>query len=245
MLARALQPAVAHANIGELAIDCLISSYGLPLVARLEDDNMLPVVGNDAYTQASPGTLATALEVYHHAASNTFLLQQRAPALTGRQDAFAASMAEWIKASGFSRTVLVCGLDAQFRRDAQITDRAARFLSSGEEFSTAGTAAGMKELEEDVLQTEQELHPLLPPWTTLRAFEAAGVQQHVVLMRYAAEGDNMPDAVALAQDTHAVLQQLRGSGGAGAGAEQLVVRMPCSWAAALYGKSFQRAVHGG
>jgi hypothetical protein len=145
--------------------------------------------------------------------------------------------------------MLVCGLDAQFRRDAQITDRAGRFLSSSEEGSTACAAGGLKQLEEDVMQTEQELHPLLPPWTTLRAFEAADVQQHVLLMRYAAEGDNVPDAVALAQDTHVVLRQLRGAGAEGSGAdadgEQLAVRMPCSWAAALYGRSFQRAAYGG
>lgn len=63
------QPAVAHANLGELAMDVLIGSLlpggCLALAARLDEANCLPVVGNDAYSLEQPGTMATALELYH------------------------------------------------------------------------------------------------------------------------------------------------------------------------------------
>jgi proteasome assembly chaperone 2 len=236
---------VAHANIGELAVDCLIASYGLPLVARCEDANVLPCAGNDAYTLQQPGSLATSLELHHHAASNTFVLQQRAPALAGRQEALAASVAAWAAGAGFSRVVLLCGLDAQYRRDAQLADLEGRYLASeGGAEGEACSSAGLRQLEADVLEGEQEMHGLLPPWTSLRALRAKELA-HVLLMRFAAEGDNVPDGVALARDAHSVLQRLGRAGqqeGADGG-EPLQVRTPCSWAA-LYGRSFQREMQG-
>jgi proteasome assembly chaperone 2 len=232
------QPAVAHANIGELAVDCLIASYDLPLVARCEDANVLPCVGNDAYSLQQPGSLATSLELYHHAASNAFVLQQRAPAVAGRQEAFAAGLAAWAASAGFARVLLLCGLDAQFRRDAQLADRQGRYLAEGEAEGEACSSAGLKQLEGEALEGEQEMHPLLPPWTSLRALQAKGLA-HALLMRFAAEGDNVPDGVELARDAHAVLQRLAGA----QGGEGLQVRTPCSWAA-LYGRAFQREMQG-
>ncbi len=50
--------------MGELAVDALISSLGLSLLARLDDENVMPVVGNDAFSEVASGVLATALELY-------------------------------------------------------------------------------------------------------------------------------------------------------------------------------------
>lgn len=62
---RAPQPAVAFFNVGELAVDALVATLGLRLVARLGDPNLLAVVGNDAYDHTGEtGVLATALEMY-------------------------------------------------------------------------------------------------------------------------------------------------------------------------------------
>jgi len=59
-----LQPAVAFANIGELSIDVLICTMEAQLVARLDSDNVLPCVGNNAYQMQPPGLLATPMELY-------------------------------------------------------------------------------------------------------------------------------------------------------------------------------------
>lgn len=59
------QPAVAFFNVGELAVDALVSTLSLRLAARLSDPNLLAVVGNDAYDHTGEsGVLATALELY-------------------------------------------------------------------------------------------------------------------------------------------------------------------------------------
>ena len=59
-----LQPAVTYANVGELAVDVLISSLRPVLVARLESTDVLACVGNDAYSRAQPGTRTTPLELF-------------------------------------------------------------------------------------------------------------------------------------------------------------------------------------
>lgn len=59
-----LQPAVAFANIGELSIDLLVCTLKAQPVARLDSDNLLACVGNNAYQLQPPGLLATALELY-------------------------------------------------------------------------------------------------------------------------------------------------------------------------------------
>lgn len=56
---------MAFANIGELSVDLLVHNLKAELVARLDSDNILACVGNDAYTLQPPGLLATALELYH------------------------------------------------------------------------------------------------------------------------------------------------------------------------------------
>lgn len=59
-----LQPAVAFANIGELAIDVLITTLQAQLVARLDTPNLMACVGNNAYQPQPAGLLATAAELY-------------------------------------------------------------------------------------------------------------------------------------------------------------------------------------
>lgn len=58
------QPAVAFANIGELSIDLMVCTLKAQPAARLDSDNLLACVGNNAYESQPPGLLATALELY-------------------------------------------------------------------------------------------------------------------------------------------------------------------------------------
>ncbi len=45
-------------------MDALITTMQLPLAAYCEDDNVLPCVGNDAYSASARGELATPLELF-------------------------------------------------------------------------------------------------------------------------------------------------------------------------------------
>ena len=61
------------------------------------------------------------------------MLQQRAPAATGLQRHYAKALAEWVVQSGFKQVVVVTGLDAQYRREAQLEGGSQlRWLAQGQ-----------------------------------------------------------------------------------------------------------------
>eukprot|EP00959_Pyramimonas_sp_CCMP1952_P461773 9482162-Pyramimonas_sp.AAC.1 len=78
-------PAVSTANVGQLAVDLLISTLELPRVGYLEHDAVLPCVGNDPYVASSSscGNVATCMELYADASKALVVMQQRAPVTPG------------------------------------------------------------------------------------------------------------------------------------------------------------------
>lgn len=56
------QPALSIGNVGQLAVDLLVSSTGAERVGYLDDPNLLPCVGNDAYGPLPCGEIALPLE---------------------------------------------------------------------------------------------------------------------------------------------------------------------------------------
>ena len=111
-------------NVGQLALDLLVSTLRLPRQVCLSSHNVLPCLGYDAFSPASRSQpdqaphLVTALELYQ--LGDFALLQQRAPAAKGRQQAYAEELAAWIVSMGFQRVVLLGSLDAAHCLDAQI-----------------------------------------------------------------------------------------------------------------------------
>lgn len=56
------QPALSIGNVGQLAVDLLISSLKAEKIGYLDEPNVLPCVGNDAYSPSPPGKLVLPLE---------------------------------------------------------------------------------------------------------------------------------------------------------------------------------------
>ena len=56
------QPALSIGNVGQLGVDLLISSTRAQRIGFLDDPNVLPCVGNDAYTPSLKPQLALSLE---------------------------------------------------------------------------------------------------------------------------------------------------------------------------------------
>ncbi|CAH9104273.1 unnamed protein product [Cuscuta europaea] len=62
-----------------LVVDLVVSSLSVNRVGFIDDLNVLPCVGNDAYSAAPPGQLALPLEVYESSFRGSSILQQRSP----------------------------------------------------------------------------------------------------------------------------------------------------------------------
>ncbi|GIL74268.1 hypothetical protein Vretimale_2018 [Volvox reticuliferus] len=229
-----VMPAVTYANVGELAVDVLVETLTPQPLGSLESVNLLSVVGNDAFdpdpsvSPPQPGRLTTALELFRVPGRPLAFLQQRAPAMLGRQAAFAAELVGWLVEAGAAGLVLLTGLDAQLRKDRQLDSSQLRFLASSEELRDACAAAQLTpplleqqlassplqqssvvlELEPEIKAEELQLHHSLPPWPLVQQCEARGLS-YVLLGCFSAEGDNAGEGMRLAAAALQVLAAIR------------------------------------
>ncbi|CAI7856762.1 unnamed protein product [Closterium sp. NIES-54] len=160
-------PSVSVGNVGQLTVDLLLETllqkqhqqkqqeqqqsqggYSIARVGWLEELNVLPCAGNDPYSVgvrgargmglSAPGSLTTAMEVYHavpksQSTSPPFadaftIIQQRSPVALGRMEEFSRNLATWAASQAFSRVVVLSGADAQRRLPPQIDGDQFRFL---------------------------------------------------------------------------------------------------------------------
>ena len=100
----ALQPGVTSANVGQLAIDLIISTLHLPCVGQLETSCLLPCAGIGAFDHLSQ-RVSLSLELFECPVAQgapVFVLQQRAPAARGCQQKYAEELARWISEAAFA-----------------------------------------------------------------------------------------------------------------------------------------------
>ena len=99
-----LQPGVTSANVGQLAIDLIISTLHLPCVGQLETSCLLPCAGIGAFDHLSQ-RVSLSLELFKCPVAQgapVFVLQQRAPAARGCQRKYAEELARWISEAAFA-----------------------------------------------------------------------------------------------------------------------------------------------
>lgn len=104
-------PALSIGNVGQLVADLLISSMGSERVGYLDDPNVLPCVGNDAYGPFPQGDLALPLEAYDSPSNALTVIQQRSPVIKGMMVEFAKNMADFIAGIGKKHIIVLSSLD--------------------------------------------------------------------------------------------------------------------------------------
>ncbi|KAJ3670128.1 hypothetical protein LUZ60_010452 [Juncus effusus] len=102
-----LLPALSIGNVGQLAVDLLISSTEAKRVGFLDDSSILPCVGNDAFGPQPEGNLSVSLEAYESASNGLTLIQQRSPFIKGMMIQFARNMANFIKNLGNKKHIII------------------------------------------------------------------------------------------------------------------------------------------
>jgi proteasome assembly chaperone 2 len=221
----------SHANVGQLAADLLINTLRLRRAGALLSAHVLPCVGNDALGDAPAGVLSLPLELYADDARALAVLQQRAPAARGAQRALAEELAAWAARAGFTRVLVLAGLDpAHAHAHAQIGAATFRYLCPHAPYESgvkAGAptpeALGWTALESETLGGVALRESRVPPWPLLAACGAHGLSGATALLLFASEGDNAGDAAALADRVAALLALPRDG----------PWRPPLSWAAAF------------
>ncbi|XP_077405504.1 proteasome assembly chaperone 2 [Vanacampus margaritifer] len=206
-----VMPAVAVGNVGQLAVDLLISTFNLPRVGYLHTDCLIPMAGNNPYATGKDdaGELHTAAEVYAAPELKLAVLQIRAPVVKSKSRRFCQLLLSWIKASGFSRTLVLSSSHAYQRDDQQLRGTPLRYLVTPSLLKSSGDAfkeLGWREMERvplcpgrlDTGTEEQRLY--VPGGGITKGLYADSCTEDVplaVLLVFCSEGDNVPDAMAL------------------------------------------------
>lgn len=95
---------MTSANVGQLAVDLIITTLHLPCVGQLETTCLLPCAGIGAFDHLSQ-RVSLGLELFECPVAQgppVFVLQQRAPAARGCQQKFAKELAEWASGCAFA-----------------------------------------------------------------------------------------------------------------------------------------------
>ncbi|KAH9610587.1 hypothetical protein KSS87_000872 [Heliosperma pusillum] len=232
-----LLPALSIGNVGQLAVDLMISTTKAERIGFLDDPNVLPCVGNDAYGPLPVGLLALPLEVYDLASNELTFVQQRSPVVKGMMVQFAKNLADFAVAAGKKHVILLSSLDfGQWQRVDMSSGMQIHYLSSSnadgsdedceklgwkklQEYNPSQkrwqylqTVAEGTNAEEDALPSdddidEEEDYHASLPFAALFSCFKARGLKVTCLLCYCSEGDNIADSVSLANAACKVLGQ--------------------------------------
>ena len=123
------QPSVSIGNVGQLAVDVLLSSVSPKpeFVSSIYHPSIIPVVGTDPLNLKSD-QLMTACQLYK--TENEAILQLRSGLLGGQRDLFLNDLINWIGAKKFAKVVILTSTTSDERLDNQIRGSQFRFISN-------------------------------------------------------------------------------------------------------------------
>lgn len=229
-------PALSIGNVGQLAVDLLISSTRAQRIGFLDDPNVLPCVGNDAYGPVPQGELALPLEAYESAANRLSLVQQRSPVVKGMMIQFAQNLADFAVASGKKHVIVLSSLDFRWWQNVDMSSgmqihylsstnadgtdddceklgwkRLQEYNPSQRRWKHLSSLAEGKNTEEETIPFDDEIEDdedyyATLPFAALFSCFKARGLKVTCLLCYCSEGDNIPDSMNLAQGACRILQ---------------------------------------
>lgn len=202
-----VMPVVAVGNVGQLAVDLIISTFSLSRVGHIHTDCLIPMAGSNPYSTRKEDAdgVHTAAEVYMSREMKLAVLQIRSPVIQKRTKKFRQVLISWIKASGFSRTIVLSSCHAYQRDDSQLRGSTLRYLVTPSMLKMSEEA--LKELGWLEMEKVQAFPTLTDGNTEPRLYiPGGGITKGLytdscaedlpvaVLLLFCSEGDNVPDA---------------------------------------------------
>ncbi|CAI5779773.1 Proteasome assembly chaperone 2 [Podarcis lilfordi] len=211
-----LMPAVSVGNVGQLAVDLVISTVGMSKVGYFYTDCLVPMVGNNPYATTEENTteLCTNAEVYAAPSKQLAVLQIRSLFIKNKYRSFCQTLLSWVKSCSFAKIVLLSSSHAYQRNDQQLHGTSLRYLLSSAVEKAVGDQMqrlNRRELEQTAafpgVTDEKVFHIPGGGITKLLFTESCtkGIPM-IVLLKFCSEGDNIPDALALADYLNEWLQ---------------------------------------
>ncbi|XP_053570869.1 proteasome assembly chaperone 2 [Bombina bombina] len=212
-----IMPAISVGNVGQLAIDLIVSTLDMPKIGYFYTDCLVPMVGNNPYaTNKENGKeLSTNAEVYALPSRKLAVLQIRSPIIRKKSRTFCQQLISWIKQFAFARVILLSSCHAYYRDDQQLFGTPLRHLVTPalqKYVDIVLKELEWKELEKvssypGVNSEEQKISIPGGGFTKQLYSECCSEEiQMAVVLKFCSEGDNIPDAFALLNHLNQWLQ---------------------------------------
>lgn len=108
-----IMPVVSVGNVGQLAVDLLLSTLEVKDAGYLYDECVLPIIGADPFNPNSK-KLVTSWQVYDCPTKNLVIVQQRAPVTPRSKKKYEEFVIRWIQQHKFKMTVILSSSFSQF-----------------------------------------------------------------------------------------------------------------------------------
>ncbi|MEQ2184486.1 hypothetical protein GOODEAATRI_008435 [Goodea atripinnis] len=204
--AGASRPAVAVGNVGQLAVDLLVSTLNMSRAGYFHTDCLIPMAGNNPYASCKED----AEELHTPAEGSTRSQSSFSIHWVGTCHTFPIlfQLVSWIKASGFSRTVVLSSSHSYQRDDQQLQGTPLRYLITPSLLTASADALkelGWREMERipafpGVKDADAEPRLCIPGGGITKGLYTDSCDEDLplaVLLLFCSEGDNIPDAFAL------------------------------------------------
>ncbi|KAI8872165.1 hypothetical protein GQ42DRAFT_161514 [Ramicandelaber brevisporus] len=242
-------PTVSIGNVPQLSTDLLINTLRLDRIGYLDEPTVVPYAGSQAFDHLKSSGVNTALEVYQTSDAKVTFIQQRSFVHRGAGPQFAANIAGFAKQNGISQVLLLSSADASIRGDGELNsglggnsaiyhilpknDGETRLVSSVKQVVTTPFELSHPADSKKSVGSEA-VYPAIPGAGATRflisAFQSASIPL-AALVTYAAEGDNIPDAINLASTAYRILSD---SGSLSLESPLTEFKPPGSWDSAMY-----------
>ncbi|XP_013368924.1 PREDICTED: proteasome assembly chaperone 2 isoform X2 [Chinchilla lanigera] len=215
-----LLPAVSVGNVGQLAIDLIISTLNMSKIGYFYTDCLVPMVGNNPYATAEENSteLSINTEVYSLPSRKLVALQLRSIFIKYKSSSFCEKLLSWVKSSSFARVIVLSSSHSYQRNDLQLRSTPFRYLLT----------PCMQDSAQNEIQSlnwqEMEKTPCIPEMSdsdycvripgggitrTLYQESCSKEIPMAVLLKFVSEGDNIPDALGLVEYLNEWLQIIK------------------------------------
>ncbi|XP_059562680.1 proteasome assembly chaperone 2 isoform X2 [Myotis daubentonii] len=125
-----LMPAVSVGNVGQLAIDLIISTLNMCKIGYFYTDCLVPMVGNNPYATSEENSteLSINAEVYSLPSKKLVVLQLRSIFIKYKSKPFCEKLLSWVKSSNCAKVIVLSSSHSYHRNDLQLRSTPFRYL---------------------------------------------------------------------------------------------------------------------
>jgi len=215
-----LMPAVSVGNVGQLAMDLIISTLNMCKIGYFYTDCRVPMVGNNPYATAEENSteLSINAEIYSLPSKKLVALQLRSIFIKYKSKPFCEKLLSWVKSSNCAKVIVLSSSHSYHRNDLQLRSTPFRYLLTPfvqKSVQTKIMSLNWEEMEKSPCIPEiddSEFCIRIPGGGITKTLYDEGCSKEipmVVLLKFVSEGDNIPDALGLVEYLNEWLQIIK------------------------------------